>query len=117
MEENKIVDFEDFKEETEVVNGETIDPENGEVIDFDELSEPEASQCNNKRKIGIGIATGASVIIGVATLIIFGDKVKDKYFGVRIKMSERKVEKEEKKQMTWKAKKAELFTEENVEED
>lgn len=117
MEENNIVDFEDFKEETEVVNGETIDPENEEVNNFDEPSEPEASSCNNKSKTCAGIAAGATVLIGVATLIIFQDKVKDKYFGIRIKMSERKVKREEKKQMTWKAKKAELFTEENVEED
>mgnify|MGYP007122120746 CR=1 FL=1 len=116
MEENNIVDFEDFKEEAEVINGETIDSENGEVINFDELSKPEDILCD-KSKTRIGIVAGATVIFGVATLIIFQDKVKDKYFSIRIKMSERRVKREETKQTTWKAKKAELITEENVEKD
>lgn len=114
MEENKMVDFEDFKDEVEVevTNDEIANSENGEIVDSDEIDCDES--VISKRAMR-GFAIGAAGIIGATIFVIFSDKAKSKYLDIRINMSEKKIDKEKQKQLKWKVKKSGLLIEENLE--
>lgn len=114
MEENKIVDFEDFKDEVEVeaTDDEIANSENSEIVNSDEIN---CDESEISKKVMRGFAIGAAGLIGATIFVIFSDKAKNKYLNMRINMSEKKIDKEKQKQLKWKVKKAGLLIEENME--